>query len=53
MRQIGTLPTEHQASVLTDWLIAEGIEAKYERELAGFEIWVKDEDKLSRARSEF
>lgn len=53
MRQIGTLPTEHQASVLTDWLIAEGIEAKHERELAGFEIWVKDEDKLSRARAEF
>jgi GlpG protein len=53
MRQTGTLPTEHQASVLTDWLIAEGIEAKYERELAGFEIWVKDEDKLSRARAEF
>lgn len=53
MRQIGTLPTEHQASVLTDWLIAEGIEAKYERELAGFEIWVKDEDRLSQARAEF
>lgn len=53
MRQIGTLPTEHQAGVLTDWLIAEGIDAKYERETAGFEIWVKDEDKLSRARAEF
>lgn len=53
MRQIGTLPTEHQASVLTDWLIAEGIEAKYERELAGFEIWVKDEDRLTQARAEF
>lgn len=52
MRQIGTLPTEHQASVLTDWLVAEGIEAKYERETAGFEIWVKDEDKLERARGE-
>lgn len=52
MRQIGTLPTEHQASVLTDWLLAEGIETKYERELAGFEIWVKDEDQLERAKRE-
>ncbi|MCE2790980.1 MAG: rhomboid family intramembrane serine protease [Planctomycetota bacterium] len=52
MRQIGTLPTEHQASVLTDWLLAEGIEAKFERETAGFEIWVKDEDQLERARRE-
>jgi len=52
MRQIGTLPTEHQASVLTDWLLAEGIEAKFERETAGFEIWVKDENQLERARRE-
>lgn len=47
------MPTEHQARTLTDWLMAEGIDAKFEQETNGFEVWVKQEDLLDRAKIEF
>jgi GlpG protein len=52
MRQIATIPDEGQARTLTDYLLTRGIEAKLQQEPAGWEIWVRDEDRVESARAE-
>jgi GlpG protein len=52
MRQIGTLPDESRAQTLSDYLLTQGIETKIQQESSGWEIWVRDEDRVERAREE-
>jgi GlpG protein len=52
MRQIGTLPDEKAARVLADYLLTLHIKTQLERESGGWEVWVCDEDQISRAREE-
>ena len=52
MRIIGLIDQESQAKLFVAWLLAEGIEAQLEHETKGFEIWVKSEDHVERAKIE-
>jgi GlpG protein len=52
MRQIATLPDEAQARTLSDHLLTLHVETKVQREEAGWELWVCDEDQVERARAE-
>jgi rhomboid protease GlpG len=50
MRQLGTLPDEPAARRFAAWLVSQRIEAHAEQESSGWVIWVRDEDRLPRAR---
>jgi GlpG protein len=50
MRQLGTLPSEHQARQLAAWLTTQKIEAHAEQEAGVWVIWVREEDQLTKAR---
>lgn len=52
MRQIGTLPTEEQASRFIGYLFTLGIEAKGEQDQTEWAIWAFDENRLDEARHE-
>lgn len=51
MRQVATLP-EDRAELFADYLLTLGIETRLDRDGSGTIVWVCDEDKLPRARSE-
>jgi GlpG protein len=51
MRQIATLPSD-RAELFADYLLTLGIETKLDSDGAGTILWVCDEDKLPRAKSE-
>lgn len=50
MRQIGTMPEERSARTLADYLLTQGIETQLIPEAGGWEIWVRDEDRLPAAK---
>jgi GlpG protein len=50
MRQLGTLPTESQARRFAAWLVTQRIDAEVEPDRSEWLIWVRDEDKLPKAR---
>jgi GlpG protein len=50
MRQVGTLPSQHEAQRFAAWLLAQRIEAHAEEENGGWVVWVRDEDQLPQAR---
>jgi GlpG protein len=52
MRQIGTIPDENAARALSDYLLTQQIETKLEHQPGGWEVWVRDEDRVARAREE-
>ena len=54
MRLLGNLPTESEANHLTAWLLTQSIECHVDQDGAsGFDIWVKDEDRFTEAKTEF
>jgi len=55
MRLLGSLPNESEANLLSAWLLTQSIECHVDPQSGenGFEIWVKDEDGFSTAKSEF
>ncbi len=53
MRQIGNLPNESDAQRCVAYLITQGIAASVEEDKTGWDIWVRDEDQLERAKAEF
>ena len=53
MRQIGTLPTSTDPRVFGDYLLSLGVTSRAIQTAEGWAIWVHDEDKVERARSEF
>jgi GlpG protein len=52
MRQIGTLPDEDQAQALADYLLTLRIETRLDQQGDGWEVWVRDEDRVDQARQE-
>lgn len=50
MRQIGTLPTPHEAQRFTAYLITQDIPAQAESEGDVFTIWAKNEDQVAQAK---
>ena len=53
MRQIGTIENGQNASLLAEYLVAEGISAHAEQENEKWAIWVRDENQVDRATSTF
>jgi GlpG protein len=53
MRQLGTLQDEGQARRLADYLLTLGIPTQLNRETHGWDVWVRHEDQLARAREEW
>jgi GlpG protein len=52
MRLLVSLPDETQASALGDYLLTIGIDNSVEEGSNGWQVWVKDDDKLDPARRE-
>jgi GlpG protein len=52
MRQIGTISTETDARTLADYLLTIHIETTLQQEGTGWDIWVRDEDQVTRAKEE-
>jgi GlpG protein len=52
MRQIGTLPSEHDAKRFADYLLTLRITTHLEREPDGWAVWVRDEDNVPRGKEE-
>lgn len=53
MRLLGTLPAESDARRLADFLLTLGISTRVNVEASSWEIWVRDDDHLPRAREEW
>ena len=53
MRRLGTLTDPDSASLLHDYLYANGISTKVERDGSEWAIWIHDEDRVAQAREEF
>jgi GlpG protein len=53
MRQIGLLDSAQEANRFTAYLIVEQIRAMVEQEGEKFAVWVREENDLARAKSEF
>jgi GlpG protein len=52
MRLAGKLDDQHDAATLIDYLLTLGIAAKAERQAAGWDLWIFDEDQLAKGREE-
>jgi GlpG protein len=52
MRQIGTLADGPSAHRLADYLLTQGIETQLTPQDGHWEVWVRDEDRVARARDE-
>jgi GlpG protein len=52
MRQLATLPDEHAAQALADYLLTLAIDTQVNQEPEGWVVWVRDEDRLPQARAE-
>ncbi len=52
MRQIGTLPKNLDAGILTDYLLSQGIKTRVIEAPEGWHLWVFDEDQVQNARQE-
>jgi GlpG protein len=52
MRQIATLPNEETARTFADYLLTLKIDTHLAEESGGVAVWVRDEDKVERARQE-
>lgn len=53
MRLLGTLGQRAQAQCLADFLLTLGIATQVNPEAGSWEVWVRDEDHLARAREEW
>ena len=53
MRQVGTLDEHEHARRLTSYLITQGIASHAEQDGDSWAIWVRDENDMERARTEF
>lgn len=53
MRRLGILTDSESASLLHDYLYAQGISTKVERDGSEWSIWIHNEDQLPQAREEF
>ena len=53
MRQVGTLDEHEDARRLTSYLITQGIASHAEQDGDSWAIWVRDENDMERARTEF
>ncbi len=53
MRHIGNLPSQEQAEMLVGWFVAERIDVFVDPHGGRWELWVKDEDQLNRARTAY
>ncbi len=53
MRQAGTLPNREQAQLLADYLLTLGITAKVDPAGEAWALWIREEDQLQQATSEF
>lgn len=51
MRQVGQLTSETDARRFVAWLTTQQIEASFEHDKAGWQVWVRDEDNLATARA--
>ncbi|MEM9588327.1 MAG: rhomboid family intramembrane serine protease [Planctomycetota bacterium] len=52
MRRIGKLDTSADAARFCDYLITQSIEAKFEEDGEGVDVWIRDEATVDRARQE-
>jgi GlpG protein len=52
MRHIGTISDEAPARTLADYLLTLQIETQLHQDAKGWEIWVRDEDRVPRAKEE-
>ncbi|MBW3540088.1 MAG: rhomboid family intramembrane serine protease [Planctomycetes bacterium] len=52
MRQIGTLPAEHEARRFGDYLLARGIKSNVEADNGEWAVWIYEEDDVDPAREE-
>jgi GlpG protein len=53
MRQIGTIADDKAARTLADYLLTQGVDTHLTQASSGWEVWVRDEDRVERARQEF
>ncbi len=53
MRQIGSLPHEHDAQRFAAYLVTQGIDASAEEDSDEWVIWARDENRIEQARDEF
>lgn len=53
MRLLGTLPNETHARRLADYLLTLGIGTRVNQEGTAWEVWVRDDDHVPRARQEW
>jgi len=53
MRLLGTLPNENHARRLADYLLTLGISTRVNQEGTDWEVWVRDDDHVPRARQEW
>ena len=51
MRQIGTIANEQHALIFVDYLLTQGIDAQSEPSGEVFDLWIRDEDQVDRAKS--
>lgn len=52
MRQIGTLPATDDPRVFADYLLSQGVTTRIIESKAGWDVWVHNEDLVSRGRDE-
>lgn len=50
MRQIGTLSSEKDANTFVDYLLTQGIDSQCDSSGDAFDIWIRDEDQIDRAK---
>jgi GlpG protein len=53
MRQVGTLPEEHDAKRFAAYLVTLGIDAHAEQDNSQWAVWVRDENSIDKARELF
>ena len=53
MRQVGSLPNEHDATQFAAYLVAVGIDAHAEQDHAAWTVWVRDENSITKAKELF
>ncbi|MGC8640422.1 MAG: rhomboid family intramembrane serine protease [Isosphaeraceae bacterium] len=52
MRQIGTLPRNHDPRVFGDYLLSHGIKSRFDERPEGWLVWIHNEDHVPRAAEE-
>jgi rhomboid protease GlpG len=52
VRQIGTLPSNHDPRVFGDYLLSNGIKSRFDERPEGWLVWIHNEDQVRRASEE-